>query len=78
MKNWHFHEKIELQCSPPSQFSPIQSMKTKNFEESTNTAFEEDSSKLLAKVLANRIKKVMGKVISSPKMPLWRVDRFWM
>ena len=66
MKIWHFHEKIELQCSP-SQFSPIQSMKTKFFEESTNTAFEKDSSKLLAKllakVLANRIKKVMGKVI---------------
>nr|CAN70698.1 hypothetical protein VITISV_029728 [Vitis vinifera] len=60
------HKKIELQCSP-SQFSPIQSMKTKFFEESTNTAFEKDSSKLLAKllakVLANRIKKVMGKVI---------------
>ena len=30
----------------------------------------------LYKFLANRLKKVMGKVVTSPKTLLWRVDRF--
>ena len=33
-------------------------------------------SKLLTMMLVNRLKKVMGKVITSPKTLLWRVDRF--
>ena len=34
--------------------------------------------KILAKVLANRLKKVVGQVVSNPKMRLWRDEKFWM
>ena len=34
-------------------------------------------NKLMDKVLANRIKKVVGKVVRLvPKMPLWRANKF--
>ena len=34
-------------------------------------------NKLMNKVLANRIKKVVGKVARlGPKMPLWRANKF--
>lgn len=31
--------------------------------------------KLIAEVLANRLKKVVGKVVSDPKTPLYKVDK---
>ena len=34
--------------------------------------------KILAKVLANRLKKVVGQVVSTSKMRLWGDDRSWM
>ena len=34
--------------------------------------------KLWAKVLANRLKRVVGKVVSKFQNPLWREDKFWM
>ena len=34
--------------------------------------------KILAKVLANRLKKVVCQLVSTTQMLSWREDRFWM